>query len=153
MRLQDRQDDVFDAGEELRKRVARGRGVEQKLRVDDVLVAVGIKREDAHAAAEFEVDDVDGVADADDQIGSAEGAGDGREVDALFEVVFGSGRIEERIHIGESRPQGVLDVVAGERVVVDRRANEIVEGTFVLDQQGHRRVARRAAIGIDGGLT
>ena len=54
--------------------------------------------------------------------------------DALFEVVRSSGRIEERIHIGESRPQGILDVVARERVIIDRLANEIVEGTFVLDQ-------------------
>ena len=49
LRLQDCQDDVLDAGEEFRERVARSRGVEQKLRVDDVLVAVGIKRENAHA--------------------------------------------------------------------------------------------------------
>ena len=48
-RLQDGQNDVFDAGKEFRKRVAGGRGVEQQLRVDDVLVAVGIKRENAHA--------------------------------------------------------------------------------------------------------
>ena len=49
LRLQDRQNDVVDAGKEFGKRVARGRGIEQQLRVDDVLVAVGIKREDAHA--------------------------------------------------------------------------------------------------------
>ena len=49
MRLQDGQNDVVDAGEEFGKRVARGRGVEQQLRVDDVLVAVGIEREDPHA--------------------------------------------------------------------------------------------------------
>ena len=78
-RLQDGQDDVVDAGKEFGKRVARGRGVEQQLRVDDVLVAVGIKREDAHAGAELEIDDVDRAADADDQVGRAEGAGDGRE--------------------------------------------------------------------------
>ena len=70
-----------------------------------------------------------------------------------FEVILGSGRIKERIHIGISRPQGILDIVARDRVVFDRRANEIVERTFALDQPGHRRVARRAAIGIDGGLT
>ena len=110
-RLQDCQDDVFDTGKKFRKRVAGGRGVEQQLRVDDVLVAIGIKRENAHAAAEFEINDVDRVADADDEIGSAEGVGDGGEFHALFEVVLGSGRIEERIHIGVSRPQGVLDVV------------------------------------------
>ena len=49
MRLQDCQNDVFDAGKKFRKRVARGRGIEQKLRVDDVLVAIGIERENAHA--------------------------------------------------------------------------------------------------------
>ena len=48
-RLQDGQNDVFDAGKEFRKRVAGGRGIEQQLRVDDVLVAIGIKRENAHA--------------------------------------------------------------------------------------------------------
>ena len=133
-RLQDCQDDVLDPGEKFRKRVASGRGVEQKLRVDDVLVAIGIKRENAHAAAKFEINHVDDVADASDQIGSTEGAGDGGEFHALFEVVRSSGRIEERIHIGVSRPQGVLDVVARERVIIDRRANEIVERTFVLDQ-------------------
>ena len=58
-RLQDGQHDVVDAGKKFRKRVARGRGVEQQLRVDDVLVAFGIEREDAHAGAEFEIDDVD----------------------------------------------------------------------------------------------
>ena len=79
LRLQDRQNDVFDAGKKFGKRVARGRGIEQQLRIDDVLVAIGIKREHAHAAAEFEVDDVDDVADANDEVGSAEGAGDGRE--------------------------------------------------------------------------
>ena len=153
LRLQDCQNDVLDAGEKFWKRVARGRGVEQKLRVDDVLVAIGIKRENAHAAAKFEIDHVDGVADANDQVGSTEGAGDGGEFDALFEVVLGSGRIEERIHIGVSRPQGVLDIVARERVVIDRRANEIVERTFVLDQRAIAAWQRRAAIGIDGGLT
>ena len=106
MRLQDCQNDVVDAGEEFRKRVARGRGVEQKLRVDDVLVAIGIKRENAHAAAEFEIDHVDGVADANDQVGSTEGAGDGGKDDALFEVVLSAGRIEERIHIGAEPAAG-----------------------------------------------
>ena len=48
-RLQDRQHDLVDAGKKFRKRVARAGGVEQQLRVDDVLVAVGIEREDAHA--------------------------------------------------------------------------------------------------------
>ncbi len=61
-------------------------------------------------------------------------AAGGGEFHALFEVVRSSGRIEERIHIGAGRPQGVLDVVACERVIIDRRANEIVERTFVLDQ-------------------
>ena len=103
-RLQDCQNDVFDAGKEFRKRVAGGRGIEQQLRVDDVLVAIGIKRENAHAAAEFEIDNVDDVADANDEIGGTEGAGDGGKLDALLEVILGSGRIKERIHIGVSRP-------------------------------------------------
>ena len=128
LRLQDRQDDVLDAGEKFGKRVARGRGVEQELRVDDVLVAVRIKREDAHAGAEFEIDDVDGAADADDQVGSAEGAGDGRKVDALLEIELGPGRVEERIHVGITRPQRVLDVVERDRVAVDRLADEALEG-------------------------
>ena len=87
--LQDRQDDVVDAGEECGKRVARRRGIEQELPVDDVLVAVTVKRQDPHAAAELEIDHVDGAADADNQVARTEGAGDGRELDALFEVVLG----------------------------------------------------------------
>ena len=66
-----------------------------------------------------------------------------------FEVILGSGRIEERVDIGVSRPQGVLDIVARERVVIDRLADEIVERAFVLDQPAHRRMERRAAIGIE----
>ncbi len=124
MRLQDRQNDVVDTGKKFGKRVARGRGVEQKLRVDDVLVAVGIKREDAHAGAEFEIDDVDRVADADDQVGGAEGAGDGREDDAMLEVKLGPGRIEERRHVGIGGPQSGLDVVRRDRVAVERLAGE-----------------------------
>ena len=73
--------------------MAGGRGIEQQLRVDDVLVAIGIKRENAHAAAEFEIDNVDDVADANDEIGGTEGAGDGGKLDARFEVILGSGRI------------------------------------------------------------
>ena len=109
------------------QRVARGRGVEQELRVDDVLVAVRIEREHAHAGAELEIDDVDSVADADEQVGSAEGAGDGRKDDALLEVEFSAGRVEERIHIGASRPQGILDVVECDRVVAERLADEVVD--------------------------
>ena len=120
-----------DAGKKFGKRVARGRGVEQQLRVDDVLVAVRIKRENAHAGAEFEIDHVNGGADADEQIGSAEGAGDGRKDDALLEVELGAGRVEERIHIGIRRPQRVLDVVARDRVAVDRLADEAVEGARI----------------------
>ena len=66
LRLQDGQNDVVDAGKKFGERVARGRGVEQELRVDDVLVAVGVEREDAHAGAKFEIDHVDRAADADD---------------------------------------------------------------------------------------
>ena len=57
------------------------------------------------------------------------------KLDALFEVILGAGRIEERVDIGVSRPQRVLDIVACDRVVVDRLADEIVERAFALDQQ------------------
>ena len=42
----------------------------------------------------------------------------------MFEVEFGPGRVEQRLHIGENRPQRVLDVVARDRVAVDRLADE-----------------------------
>ena len=54
--------------------MARSDGVEQQLRVDDVDIAVRIKRANAHAGAEFIVDHVDRVANAHEQIDSTEGA-------------------------------------------------------------------------------
>ena len=134
------------------KRVARARGVEKQLRVDDVLVAVGIERQDPHAVAELEVDHMDRAADAHDQVGGAERVGDAGKDDAAFEEIFGAGLVEQRIHVGENRPQGVLDVVDRDDVVVDRLAGDLREGTLVLDQKRHRRMERRAAIGIGGRL-
>ena len=64
------------------------------------------------------------------QVGSAEGAGDGRKDDATLEVELRPGRVEELLHIGVGRPQGVLDVVARDRVVVDSLADEALEGSF-----------------------
>ena len=130
--------------------MARGRAVEHELCVDDVLVADGIERENAHAGAKFEVDYVDGAADADDQVARPKGAGDGGKENAAFEEIFGAGVVEERLHIGENRPQGVLDVVARDDVVVDLLADEVLEGTLALDEKGHRRMERRAAIGVGG---
>ena len=43
--------------------------------------------------------------------------------------ILGAGRVEERIHVGISRPQRVFDVVARDRVAADRLADEVVEGT------------------------
>ena len=55
LRLQNREDDALDAGEELRQRVARGGGVEGELGVDGAVV---VARDDAHAGAELVVDDM-----------------------------------------------------------------------------------------------
>ena len=94
---------------------------------------------------------MDDVADANDEIGSTKGAVDAGKLDARFEVILGFGRIKERVDIGVSRPQRFFDIVARERVVVDRRADEIVERAFALDQPAHRRMERRAAIGVAAG--
>ena len=135
-----------------RKRVARGRGVEQELRVDDVLVAIRVKRENAHAGAEFEIDNVDSVADAHDQVGTC------RRRRRWWESRRAArDNIRRRAGRG-ARPHrrepalGRSRVVARDRVVVDRLADEVVEGAFAFDQKGHRRVERRAAIGIGGRL-
>src|SRR5262249_9457389 len=79
---------IFGAGKEFAQRVARSGGVEQQLAVDDVYGGViigGAEREHAHTGAELEVDHVRRAADADNQIGGAEGAGDGRKREARFE--------------------------------------------------------------------
>ena len=65
------------------------------------------------------------------QVGSAEGAGDGRKGDALLEIELGPGRVEERIHVGIRRPQRVLDVVGRDRVAIDRLADEAIEGARI----------------------
>src|SRR5262249_30207545 len=140
-----------DGGEEFRQRVPRGGGVKQQLCVDDVLVAVGIKREDAHTGAELEVDYMDRPADTHEQISSAEGVRNGRKGDALLEVEFSSGRLEERVDVGESRPQRVLNIVARDRVAADNRADEVIEGARIVDQKSHSRVERGAALGVARG--
>src|SRR5262249_5326643 len=104
--------------------MARRRGVKQKLRVNNVLFAVRGEREDAHAAAELEIERVDRAADADEQIGGAEGPWDGWKDDATFEVEFGSGRIEQRGHIVEGRSQRGLDVIGCDRVFAEFLADE-----------------------------
>ncbi len=70
--------------------------------------------------------------------------------DAAFEEIFGPGLVEQRIHIGENRPQRVLDIVERDDVAVDLLAGDLREGTFVLDQKRHRRMERRAAIRVGG---
>ena len=45
----------------------------------------------------------------------AEGAGDGRKGDALLQEVLSARRIEQRLHVGENRPQCVLDIVSCNR--------------------------------------
>ena len=92
----------------------------------------------------------DGVTDADDQVARPKGAGDGGKDNAAFEEIFGPRLVEERFHISENRPQGVLDIVERDDVAVDFLADETREGTFVLDEKGHRGMERRAAIGVRG---
>jgi hypothetical protein len=144
--LQDGQNDIVDAGEKLGHRVARGRAVEHELCVDDVLGADGIERENAHAGAKFEVDYVDGAADADDQVARPKGAGDGGKENAALDEIFGAGVVEERFYVSENRPQGVLDIVERDDVAVDLLAGDPRKRTFVLDEKRHSRMERRAAI-------
>ena len=82
------------------------------------------------------------------QVSSTEGAGDGRKGDALLEVEFGAGRVEQRINVGITRPQRGLDIVARDRVAVDGLADEAIEGARIVDQKSHCRVERGAAIGV-----
>lgn len=72
--------------------MARSRGIEQKLSIDDVFVAIGIEREHAHTNAELEVDDIQDGANANDEVDRAKGAGDGRKDDALLQIKFSAGR-------------------------------------------------------------
>src|SRR5262249_50883099 len=109
LRLQDCENDGLDAEEEFGERMASRRGVKRELSVDDVLVIIRVKRENANTNAELKVDDMDDVADADDQISRAEGAGDGRKRDALFEVILSAWHVEERVDIGKNRPQEIFD--------------------------------------------
>src|SRR5262249_49967250 len=144
-RLQDCQRDLVDAGEKFRQRMAGGRGVKHKLRIENVLVAVRIERENAHAGAKFEVDQANLAANADEQIDRAPGVRNGRKDDALLEVEFSTGRVEKRINISVRRLQRVLDVIARNRVAVDRLAGEVLEGARIVDQKSHSRVERGAA--------
>ena len=90
----------------------RSRRIEHKLRVQDINLALEIKRENAHAAAELEIDDVNSAADPNEQIAGPKGAADRWKFDALFEAELGSRLIEERIHIVVDRTQSVFDIVA-----------------------------------------
>jgi hypothetical protein len=125
--LHDCQNDGLDTGKKFSERVASSCGIEHELRVEDILVAVGIKRDDAHAGAELEVEHVDCAADADQQIDSAESAGDSWKDNAMLEVIFSPGGVEERLRIGVSRPQGVLNIVACDRIGVECPANAAFE--------------------------
>src|SRR5262249_33627355 len=95
LRLHDCQYDVLDADKKFRERVARARGIKQELLVNDVLVAVRVQREDAHAGTELKISHMDRVADANDEVGGTKGAGDGWKDDALLEVELGLGGIEK----------------------------------------------------------
>src|SRR5262249_53607732 len=128
--------------------MARGRGVEHELRVDDVLVTVGVEREHTHAGAELEVDYVDGAADADNEVNRTESAGDGWKDNALLAVVRGPGRGEERHNLVGGRPYCDFDVVGGARVAVEHLTDEVVEAPLLFDQKRHRRMERGAALGI-----
>jgi hypothetical protein len=86
----------------------------------------------------------------DDEVGGAEGAGDGGKDDAVFEVELGPRRVEQRFHIGENRPQRGFDVVARDRVVIDRLAGEAFECFLLVEEQSHCYVERRAAGGVGG---
>ena len=67
----------LDAGEKIGHRVPGSRSVEKKLCVDDVLVAVGIERENVHATPNLKSTKNDGITAADDQVARPKGAGDG----------------------------------------------------------------------------
>jgi len=128
--------------------VARSGSVEHELRIKDILVAVGVERAHAHAATELSVNHVDGAADADEQVAGTESVEDGRKDDALFDVVFSSGRVEKRHHVVINWPQGVLDVIERKGIGVEGRADEIVEAPLHLDQEGQCRMQRDAPFGI-----
>jgi hypothetical protein len=95
------------------------------------------------------VDDMDGAAEAHQQVGSAERVGDARKGDALLEVKLGPGR-QERIHVGVYWRQGIIDVVARDRVVFDGFAGEAIEVLELINEKDHRGVERRAALRICG---
>src|SRR5262249_48878743 len=130
------------------KRVARSCGVEHGLRIDHILIAIRVKCEDAHAGTKFKINHVNGGADADDEVGSTKGAGDGWKGDATFEVELRPGDIEKRRDIGESRPQGELDIVDGDYVGADPLADEALERFLFIEKKGYRYVQSCAAIGI-----
>ena len=130
--------------------MARGGGVEQQLRVDDILVAVGIQRANRNTTAKLEVDDMHGGANADEQVTSTKRVGDGWKDDATLEIIR-SLRREEPIHINVDRRQGVLNIVACDRVVADGFAAEAFEILGLVDEMGHRCVERRAAFRIRRG--
>src|SRR5262249_36841046 len=120
----------------------------EQLRVEDVLVAVRVEHEDAHAGAKLQIDHVNRVADTDDEVDGAEDAGDGWKGDTMFEVELCPGCVEKRINIGVHRSQRVLDVVARDRVAADDLADEAIEGARIVDQKRHSRVERSAAFGV-----
>src|SRR5262249_16414365 len=65
----------------------------------------------------------------------------------LLQEIFGAGGIEERDHIFKRRSDRLLAIVAGDRVVADRRADELSKRAFVLDETSNRGVTRRPAVG------
>jgi hypothetical protein len=66
----------------------------------------------------------------------------------MLEIIFGAWLVEERLDVGEHRPQREGDIVGGDRVFVDRFAGDIVEGPLALDQENHRLVQSAATPGV-----
>ena len=146
-RLQDRQDDFISVSKKFRMRMAGAGGVELKLLIDDVVVAIRAKCENAHPAAEFEVNNVDGAADAREQVDCTEGAGDAGKYDATFKIKFGLGR-QDFINVGERRPQRSFDVVASDRVIVYRLTDEAFEIFALVDEKHHGGMERGSALSV-----
>ena len=147
LRLQNREDDALDAGEEPRQRVARGGGVEGELGVDDVLVAVA--RDDAHAGAELVVDDMGDAADSDDQVARCR-----RRSRSSERRRAARGNIQRRADRGARRrahSAGRSAFSTSSLVIVYL---PIVSPTRSVDaprsdQERHRRLQSGAALGVD----
>ena len=153
-RLQDGQNDVFDAGKKFGVRVTRSCGVKHKLGVKHVLVAIRAKREDAHAGTKLEVNYVHGRAtDADDKVAGAKRVGDGRKNDATLEKEFGSGRVEERSPRRRPPVAGRARCRRSEGGVVDYLAAEAVDGgRVIVEQERHCDMAAPSRARVGGRL-